>query len=51
MHANHTMCGIAPEGAIMVVTHKTKGAFEGAICLNGSPGSLKSSFSFVCVQP
>ena len=31
--------------------HKPKGAVEGAngaICLNGSPGSLKSSFSFVC---
>ena len=32
--------------------HKPKGAVEGAegaICLNGSPGSLKSSLSFVCV--
>ncbi len=51
MHTNHTMCGIAPGGAIMAATYKTKGAFEGAegaICLNGSPGSLKSSFSFVC---
>ena len=31
---------------------KPKGAVEGAegaICLNGSPGSLKSSLSFVCV--
>ncbi len=30
----------------MAVTHKTKGAFEGAegaICLNGSSGSPKSS--------
>ena len=45
------MCGIAPGGAIMAATHKTKGTFEGAdgaICLNGSPGSPKSSFSFVC---
>ena len=36
----------------MAATHKTKGAFEGAegaICLNGSPGSPKSSFSSVCV--
>ena len=33
-------------------THKPKGAVEGAegaICLNGSSGSLKSSLSFVCV--
>ena len=33
-------------------THKPKGAVEGvegAICLNGSPGSPKSSLSFVCV--
>ena len=46
------ICGIAPGGAIMVATHKTKGAFEGAegaICLNGSPGSIKSSFSSICV--
>ncbi len=36
------MCGIAPSGALMAATHKTKGAFEGAegaICLNGSSGS------------
>ena len=33
-------------------TYNPKGAVEGvegAICLNGSPGSLKSSLSFVCV--
>ena len=45
------MCGIAPAGAIMAATHKTKGASEGAegaICLNGSSGSPKSSLSFVC---
>ena len=33
--------------------YKPKGAVEGAegaICLNGSPGSLKSSLSFVCVR-
>ena len=47
------ICGIAPGGAIMVATHKTKGAFEGAEgakCLNGSPGSPKSSFSSICVD-
>ena len=47
------MCCIAPGGAIMADTYKTKGAFEGAggaICLNGSPGSLKSSSSFVCAE-
>ena len=45
------MCGIAPGGAIMAATHKTKGAFEGAegaVCLNGSSGSPKSSFSSLC---
>ena len=50
--SEQVMCGIAPGGAIMAVTHKTKGAVEGAegaICLNVSPGSPKSSFSFVCV--
>ena len=35
MHTNHTVCGIAPWGAF-------EGA-EGAICMNGSPSSLKSS--------
>ena len=25
----HVMCDIAPDGAIMAATHKTKGAFEG----------------------
>ena len=50
------MCGIAPGGAIMAATHKTKGAFEGAegaICLNGSSGSPKSSFSsiYLCYPP
>ena len=52
MPTNHTMCSIAPGGAIMAATHTTKGAFEGAegaIHLNGSPGFPKSSFSFVCV--
>ena len=46
------MCGLAPGGAIMAATHKIKGAFEGAvgaICLNGSSGSPKSSFSSICV--
>ncbi len=46
------MCGIAPGGAIMAATHKTKGTFEGAkgaICLNGSLGSPKSSLSSMCV--
>ena len=36
----------------MTATYKTKGTFEGAkraIGVNGSPGSLKSSFSLVCV--
>ena len=49
----HVMCDIAPDGAIMAATHKTKGAFEGAegaICLNGSSGSPKSSFSCMCVR-
>ena len=48
------MCGIAPGGAIMAATHKTNGAFEGAegaICLYGSSGSPKSSFSSICVSP
>ena len=43
------ICSIAPDEAIMAATHKTRGAFEraeGAICLNGS---LKSSFSSICV--
>ncbi len=51
MHTNHTKCAIAPGGAIMAATYKTKGALEGAegaICLNSSSGSLKSSFSSVC---
>ncbi len=46
------ICCIAPGGAIMVAhTHKNNRAVEGAegaICLNGSSGSLKSSLSFVC---
>ena len=35
----------------MAATYKTKGAFEGAggaICLNSSSGSLKSSFRSMC---
>ncbi len=45
------MCGIAPGGAIMAATHKTKGAFEGAegaICLTPSKAPLVFCVLYGC---
>ncbi len=49
--ASPILCGYSSRQSHNGCTHVPKGAVEGAegaICLNGFPGSLKSSFSFPC---